>query len=47
VIDTAKFSLQLAMVFEIYPDAKGVPGSKDIFFVSSRHVECVVLIERK
>jgi hypothetical protein len=29
---------------EIYPGAKGIPGSSVIFFISSRHVETIVLM---
>jgi hypothetical protein len=35
------------MVSEIYSAAKGVPEGYDIFFVSSRHVETVVLMSHK
>ncbi|EPS53005.1 hypothetical protein CFSAN002368_02132 [Clostridium botulinum A1 str. CFSAN002368] len=36
-----------APVFETYLPAKGIPDVYDIFFVSSRHVECIVKIEKK
>ncbi|CBZ04749.1 hypothetical protein [Clostridium botulinum] len=39
--------LAQAPVFETYLPAKGIPEVYYIFFVSSRHVECVVKIEKK
>ncbi|ACQ53864.1 hypothetical protein CBB_3137 [Clostridium botulinum Bf] len=36
-----------APVFETYLPAKEIPDMYDIFFVSSRHVECIVKIEKK
>ncbi|ACA56968.1 hypothetical protein CLK_2253 [Clostridium botulinum A3 str. Loch Maree] len=34
-------------VFETYLPTKGIPEVYDIFFVSSRHVECIVKIKKK
>jgi hypothetical protein len=36
----------MQFIQKVYPDAKGVPGSSVIFFVSSRHVETVVLMSK-
>jgi hypothetical protein len=34
------------MVSATYPAAKGIPEGHDIFFVSSRHVESIVLMTK-
>lgn len=43
---TKKWSIP-ETVSKIYFPAKGIPEEYDIFFVSSRHVECVVKLERR
>jgi hypothetical protein len=34
-------------IFEIYPDAKGVPGSMVIRITATRHIETIALLQRE